>query len=197
MEIFKDINGYEGYYQISNYGRVKTLHNRYKNCIFRKPFVRKDGYVVIILILNKKQTTFYLHKLVAGHFIEQNFDVLRSEVNHIDGNKQNNNVNNLEWCTSSYNSLHSCKTGLSPSGSNRPSSKLTESMVYKIPEMIKNGFTIKSIAKEFNVSTTSIHHILNGRNFRCLNIDFGYTFKKYNNKDNTEISKEIKDSLPS
>jgi len=188
MEEFKCINGYENYYQISNYGNVKTLYNRYKKCIFKKPFIRKDGYVVINLIKDKKQTTFYLHKLVAGHFIQQDGDVLKSEVNHIDGNKQNNNVDNLEWCTSSFNSKHAYDTGLTKIGSERTSSKLTEDLVRKIPELIKNGNTIKQISKLFNVSTTAIHHVLKGRNYGFLNLDFGYTFKKYSNKDNTEIS---------
>lgn len=188
MEVFRSINGYENYYEISNYGRVKTLHGRYKNCIFKKPFVRKDGYVVVILIRDKKSTTFYLHKLVAGHFIEQDGNFLKSEVNHIDGDKQNNSVNNLEWCTSSQNKKHAYNSGLVKIGSKRSSSKLTEELVMQIPDLIKSGNTIRQIAKLFDVSDTAIHHVLSGRNYAFLNLDFGYTFKRYNNKDNTEIS---------
>lgn len=187
MEEFKCIKGYENYYQISNYGNVKTLYGRYKQCVFKKPFVRKDGYVVINLIKDKKQTTFYIHRLVASHFLVAN-NPEDIEINHIDGNKQNNTLSNLEWCTSSQNSLHSYSTGLSKKGSDRPSSKLTEEHVRSIPSLLRDGYTIKRISKEFNVSTTAIHHVLTGRSFGYLNIDFGYTFKKYNNKDNTEIS---------
>lgn len=196
MEVFVSIKGYENYYEISNYGRVRSLYNRYKMCEFKKPYTRKDGYVVANLIKDGKQTTFYLHRLVANHFIE-NDDINMTEINHIDGDKQNNHVDNLEWCTSQQNIIHSYKSNLSKIGFNRTSSKLTEEMVFKIPSLLKDGYSIKQISKLFNVSTTAIHHVLKGDNYGFLGIDFGYTFKKYNKKDNTEISDEIKNSTPS
>ena len=103
MEEWKDIQGYEGLYQISNYGRVKSLN--YKRSNKEKIMdggTNKNGYRNIILSKNKKKETFYIHKLVAQHFIS-NPDNL-SEINHIDENKSNNNVDNLEWCTHKYNS---------------------------------------------------------------------------------------------
>lgn len=180
MEEFRSINGYESYYEISNLGNVKTLYGRYKKCIFKKPFVRKDGYVVINLVKDNKQTTFYLHRLVAGHFIPQDGNILKSEVNHKDGNKQNNSVDNLEWCTVSENKKHAYNTGLTKIGSKRTSSKLTEEIVYQIPQLIKDGISIINIAKKFGVSKTAIYHVLTGRNYGFLNIDFGYTFKSNN-----------------
>ena len=188
MEVFRGINGYENYYEISNYGNVKTLHGRYKNCIFKKPFVRKDGYVVINLIANGKSRTFYLHKLVASHFIENDNAQLKSEINHIDGDKLNNKYWNLEWCTPSENKKHAYDSGLTKIGSARPLSKMTEDSVRMIPGLIKGGATIKQISKIFGVSTTTIHHILTGRNYAFLKLDFGYAIKKRNNKGNTEIS---------
>jgi len=137
IEEFKCISGYESYYEISNYGRVKTLHNRYKECIFKKPFVRKDGYVVVNLVKDNKQNTFYLHRLVAGHFIPQDGNILKSEVNHMDGNKQNNQIDNLEWCTISENKKHAYDTGLTKIGSKRTSSKLTEEIVMQMPDLPK------------------------------------------------------------
>lgn len=196
MEEFKSIKEYENYYEISNYGRVRSLYGRYKNCEFKKPYVRNDGYVVVNLIKDKKQKTFYLHKLVAEYFIENNNDSY-TEVNHIDGDKQNNSYSNLEWCSSRENKLHAYNYGLTKRGHDRPSSKLSESDVRSIPALIKDGHSIKEISSKFGVSTTSIHHVLKGRNFGYLNLDFGYKFKIRNNKDNTEISVEIKKSTPS
>lgn len=114
-ETWKDIRGYEGIYQISNLGRIKSLvrvKNNYDiNTIslvkvtipekIRKPQLSKDGYYRVGLTKNKKQTYFQVHRLVAEAFIP-NPDEL-PQVNHKDENKLNNCVENLEWCTSKYN----------------------------------------------------------------------------------------------
>lgn len=95
MEEWKDIKGYEGLYIISNKGRIaKVLH----------PKINKDGYCEQGLVKNKVKKGKRIHRLVAETFIP-NPDNL-SEVNHIDENKLNNEVNNLEWCTHKYNTNH-------------------------------------------------------------------------------------------
>lgn len=106
MEIWKDIEGYEGIYQISNLGRVKSTR---KN-IIRNNQNGKDGYKIISLWNKGKGKTFSIHRLVAETFIP-NPDS-KPVVNHIDGNKQNNNADNLEWCTNSENDLHAFRLGL-------------------------------------------------------------------------------------
>ena len=95
MEIWKEIKGYEGLYQVSNYGRIK---NKFK---ILKQKRNKFGYLVLRLSKNNKKKDFLVHRLVAQAFIE-NKDNL-PQVNHKDENKQNNNITNLEWCSSSYN----------------------------------------------------------------------------------------------
>lgn len=111
MEEWKDILNYEGLYQISNLGRVKSLpkdsHNQYNTERILKPFVGKDNYSRVILTKSKKHKSYYIHRLVAEAFIDNpnKFSV----VNHIDENKQNNNVNNLEWCTAYYNQVYGTK----------------------------------------------------------------------------------------
>ena len=109
QEIWKDIKGYEGFYQISNLGRVKSLH--YKNVYSNKEKVlrerdNQDGYVSVVL----KGKKHYIHRLVAGAFVENPNQF--KEVNHIDGNKRNNNAINLEWCTRSQNIIHAIEIGL-------------------------------------------------------------------------------------
>lgn len=99
-EIWKDKKDYEGHYQVSNCGRVKSLN--YHRMGFEKilkTYVDKDGYLTVML--NNPRKTFLVHRLVAEAFLP-NPDNL-PQVNHKDENKQNNNVENLEWCTVKYN----------------------------------------------------------------------------------------------
>ena len=107
QEIWKDIKGYEGYYQISSFGRVRSLDrfDGFKNNIkgkLIKCFLSKTGYVRVSLSKNQKYKKFQVHRLVAQAFIENKNNF--SQVNHIDEKRDNNNVNNLEWCSAKYNS---------------------------------------------------------------------------------------------
>lgn len=105
-EIWKDIEGYNGLYQISNLGRVKSLGRRGKGCSLEdrilKPMVNKDGYHLVNLKdVNHVAKWFTVHRLVALHFIPNPNDY--KEINHKDEIKGNNIVTNLEWCTREYN----------------------------------------------------------------------------------------------
>ena len=107
-EIWKDIVGYEGLYQVSNLGNVKRLKGykgRGKGYIVEEhiiqPSINSRGYQNVILCKNGKTKTFTMHRLVAIAFL-YNSDNL-PEVNHKDEDKTNNCVDNLEWCTAKYN----------------------------------------------------------------------------------------------
>lgn len=121
-EIWKDIPGYEGYYQISTFGNVKSIdrtvkqvcgknpskyqYNHYKSVLL-KPFYRKDGYIEVSLCKNKKYKKYLIHRLMGITFLENKYNY--PEINHKDENKQNNNLSNLEWCTSKYNTNYGTK----------------------------------------------------------------------------------------
>ena len=107
-EIWKDIPGYEGLYQISNLGNVKSLPRKVnkRKCeeIIKVPTISNKGYYRISLCKNGKIKYYAIHRLVAEAFISNHNNL--PCVNHKDCNKQNNNVDNLEWCTYSYNNMY-------------------------------------------------------------------------------------------
>lgn len=109
IETWKDIPKYEGLYQVSNMGRIKSLKRKTLNgkCLYDKILnnrINHNGYLMIFLSKNKKIKGYRIHRLVAQAFIP-NPDNL-PQVNHIDKNKTNNRINNLEWCTAKYNTQH-------------------------------------------------------------------------------------------
>ena len=110
-EIWKDIQGYEGMYQVSSHGRVKSLnYNKTGLEGILNPNNNGKGYLQVYLTKNKKSKKVLIHRLVAQAFLYKPTD--KNYVNHKDGNKSNNNVNNLEWCTRSENQQHAFDTGL-------------------------------------------------------------------------------------
>jgi hypothetical protein len=110
MEIYKDIKDYEGIYQVSNYGNVKSLerlHAKGKGVLkerILKPSLMSSGYYQVILCRLLSKKAFTIHRLVANSFITKKQG--KEIINHIDGNKRNNSVENLEWCTYRENSAH-------------------------------------------------------------------------------------------
>ena len=116
MEIWKDIEGFEGYYQISNYGRLKSLQrfvpiNRGQRIVREriiKIHIGSCGYYqhpLNVKSLNKRKTIL-IHREVAKMFVPNPSPQLYTEVNHIDENKLNNHYSNLEWCDRSYNNVY-------------------------------------------------------------------------------------------
>lgn len=166
-EIWKDVLGYKGY-QVSNIGRVKRLPhwidvglNNVKRA-FRKEKILKQscdtpGYYQVWLYLNKKRKGFRVHKLVAQAFIPNPQN--KPQVNHIDGNKLNNKVDNLEWCTNAENQIHVYKIGLQKIkvGEQSPNAKLEKQEVIFIKKALKlRKYSSRKLAKMFNVCKSTI-----------------------------------------
>ena len=114
LEEWKDIPGYEGLYQVSNKGRIRSLSHLARNNVNNgkrmtkgrvlTPYPLPSGYLIVKLSKNEKREKRSVHRLVAKTFIENKNNL--PEVNHIDGDKTNNNINNLEWVTRKENQEH-------------------------------------------------------------------------------------------
>lgn len=175
-EIFKDIKGYEGLYQISNLGKVKRIPRNIVNKngysllkeMFLTPYVDDVGYFRIGLKLNSKTTHRRIHRLIATTFIPNPEN--KPQVNHINGIKTDNRLENLEWVTSLENTNHAIKAGLiKRNGENNASSKLIEIQVLDIKERLKKGETGSSIAKIYNVHASTISLIKRNIKWNHLN----------------------------
>lgn len=101
MEIWKDVINYEGLYLVSNTGKIK------RNNKILKIYNNGNNYMSVCLSKNGNVKKFYIHRIVAQSFLENKEN--KKEVNHIDGNRQNNNLKNLEWVTRSQNHYHRYK----------------------------------------------------------------------------------------
>lgn len=144
-EIWKQIEGYEGLYEVSNFGRVMSLDYNHTGCtMVLSPLKVGGGYLSVVLYKNGKRKMFKIHRLVAQAFIPNLFDY--GEVNHIDENKHNNfcgtpenyfNDGNLEWCDRKYN----CNFG---TRNERLVEKLTNGKLSKhVLQLTKNGELVR------------------------------------------------------
>lgn len=177
--MYRDIRGFEGYYQVNENGEVFSIRRRKK---LKHAFARR-GYLKVRLQKDGLDKTLLVHRLVADAFIP-NPEAL-PHVNHKDGNRENNQVSNLEWCTSKENVRHAWKTGLMDSarekfkkrmlgtkGDLSYATKLSDKTIQEIRDFAathprkKNqytdGFTASELAEKYGVCKTHMQLILTG-----------------------------------
>ena len=162
-EIWKDIEGYEGLYQVSNLGRVKSLkYNKTGRERILKIDKNKNGYLYILLYKNNKRKHYRIHRLVANAFIENpnNYPY----INHKDECKSNNNVNNLEWCSPKYNINHGTCIKRRVEKQSKQVYCLEDDTIYK---------SITECGKILQLSIGNISSVLNRRRKHTK----GYTFR--------------------
>jgi hypothetical protein len=164
-EIWKDIKEYEGLYQVSNMGKVKSLRRIHGiiNKILSNHLTR--GYYSVKLSVNRKEKDFNVHRLVANAFIPN--PLAKPCVNHRDANKCNNEFTNLEWCTHQENMDHASFMNLLVKGERNHKHKLSMIDVNFIREKRKEGFRVFEIAKSFrNVDYSTIFRIANNESWK-------------------------------
>lgn len=162
VQQWREIEGYEGNYEVSNYGSVRNVSSGRE----LKGLPLKKGYLSVNLSKNGKVKRFTIHRLVARHFISVT-DPDLTVVNHINGNKQDNNFTNLEWTTTRLNTIHAIETGLFKiRGVDSPMSKLSEQDVVAIRALYKEGYYLREIAPQFNVSTRTISSVVNNKTYK-------------------------------
>ncbi len=172
MEEWRPIKGFDGKYEVSSLGRVRSsgysyeTRNAYGKYINHKPGVilrpQKDkGYLKVCLYNNGKPLQKRVHRLVAEAFL--NKDSVRKQVNHKNGNKHDNRVENLEWCTQAENVAHALRSGLiSQKRVYRPR-RLSYEDVVGIKKMKKDGFLGREIAHKYNITLNYVYDIAGGR----------------------------------
>lgn len=171
--IYYPIKNYEGLYEISKSGKIRSL-DRYthKKGHFRKGKEIKChyecGYECIMISKDKKKKHNLVHRLMAKTFIPNPEN--KRTVNHIDGNKLNNNLSNLEWNTHKENIAHSYKMGMSNNrGEGNGRAKLTEKDVFFMRKSYgKDGITYLSLAKKFNITMAVARFAVKGITWKYL-----------------------------
>lgn len=176
-EEWRDINGYIGYYQISDKGRVKSVKRKIKRSNGRvysvserilKSATNKSGYPRVSLS-KEKSRTHRVHRLVAVAFLLSKEN--KFEVNHINGAKHDNFLENLEWVTSSENMIHAYKNKLRLPmiGENNPSAKINKFQALTIKTLLMSGFGPSKISKMYDISVHIIKDISRKRTWKHVN----------------------------
>ena len=164
-EIWRDVVGFEGLYRVSNMGRVKSLFNG--DVKIRRAPLCNPGYFSVVLYKDNEVTHIRIHVLVAQAFLPNPEN--KRYVNHRDGNKRNNRVDNLEWVTPLENAHHAINMGLTKSGCDHPRAKLNEEQVRYIREVCIPGdrkFGFGALARKFGVGVKAIARIYYNERYR-------------------------------
>ena len=178
-EEWKDIDGYEGLYMVSSYGRIKSIPRKgTKGCIIRPSF-SGSGYLQTHLCKNKISRTFQVHRLVAVHFISN--PKCLPEVNHKDEVKTNNCVWNLEFCTRAYNENYGTKIERSVKHHNYKESSIKSALHHNYKEVgRKLSKPVLQMAEDWNVikKWESLQEVSRTLNYSCGNISMVCNGKK-------------------
>ena len=162
-EIWKPVLGYEGLYDVSNLGRVRNMARRSGTKPLRilKQEPMHRGYLCVPLSGKGIRKLCRVHRLVMAAFVGPSPD--GKHVNHINGDKRDNRLENLEYLTASENTAHAMKIGTMRAwGENNPFAKLSDSDATRIRERRKEGQTFIAIGKEFGVHATTVGRICRG-----------------------------------
>lgn len=182
IEEWRDVEGFEGFYQVSNLGRVRSLdrivpypNSRYVNGVGKREFLgkilklntNKHGYLQVTLRKNGIQTTHKVHQLVAIAFLKK--PDFRCVVNHKNSKRDDNQVDNLEWCTQQQNLMHAAEKGaMSRFENSHNNTTITKETVLQIRKLYEGGQKIITIANSYNLKHNHVESIVKRRTWRHL-----------------------------
>ncbi len=158
-EIWKPIPDFEGYYSVSNLGRVRSEARVVEHKVKSKQTLRerilkagtlKNGYLFVVLCRNGQKKTFLVHRLVAMAFLEKSEN--KEQVNHINNIRYDNRLENLEWCTRSENMQHATKQGRS--GGQKVA--ITEEVIQEMYKLLDQGLTLHQVAASIGVGHMTV-----------------------------------------
>lgn len=181
MEKWKAVPDYEGYYEASSLGRIRSVSRTITVNLNGKQFSRRlkgkvlkqfyDGrglYLQTILTKDGNARRFLVHRLVASTFLENPFGL--AEVNHKDENKYNNCAENLEWCSHKYNNNYGSKKD-SGKGEKNSQNKFSEETIREIKRLYKKRdpeFGTTALAKKYGISVPHVSAIIHGKRWGWL-----------------------------
>lgn len=172
MEVWKPIAGYEGLYEVSHLGRVRSLDRvvpfrtgkkRFSGQLLRLHDIGRGGYKQVTLFRNGRRDIRAVHRLVLEAFVGPS----SLEVNHIDFDPANNHLGNLEYVTHAANIRHTADAGRGHAGTGHHFNKLTEEQVREV-RRLRGKVSQRKLAKRFGVSQTAIYYIQSGQNWKRL-----------------------------
>lgn len=171
-EEWKPVLGYEGFYEISNMGRVRALFcttNFHKLNRILKPWLVKAGYLQVHLKRpGEKRKAHFIHRMLLEAFVSPRPP--KCEVRHLNGSRSDNTLSNLAWGTHKENAEDMLKHGHCSTGEKQWNSKLTEVQVKSIRELYASGFSVAEIAENFEARPSNVWAIVKGRSWRHLEI---------------------------
>lgn len=175
-ETWKPVNNFEGCYEVSNLGRVRSVERiitysdgrayKYEQRILNQTLNKKRGYFYVKLSKNMKTKNVQVHRVVAETFLQNKNN--KNVVNHIDGNKQNNKVSNLEWISSKENSEHAVKKGLTKSGHLSHRARFSKEEVLEMRRKYTSGVRQTDIAKEYGTDDSTMFAILKLKTYKNI-----------------------------
>lgn len=164
-ELWQYVDGFDEQYKVSNFGRVLNV----KNNAILKQSTNYKGYKVVSLLKDGKSKQKRVHRIVAKAFIGETDKKGANQINHKDGNKSNNHISNLEWCTPKENINHAIQTGLW--NYEKGENKLNEEKVKEIRRLHSEGMTYEKIAQQFNINKSTARRAGNGTTWSWVNYE--------------------------
>lgn len=170
MEHWKEIEGFEGLYEVSDEGRIRSLPRVVPFRVYYSRGVKggpkaltldKDGYLQVSLSKLGVPYTRKVHRLVADAFLERG--EFEEDVNHKDACKSNNHRANLEWCTHKANSEHAAASDLMAYGSRQGHAKLKEADIPVIRQLFYQGWSYRAIGENYEVCAATIYDVIKGK----------------------------------